>query len=71
MKKSDKKFAVTLNGTRNEVGTRSGVANFVRTALETAEVGKDVTLVVHVEAAPVTEEKKAAAPATTETPAAS
>lgn len=68
MKKSDKKFAVTVNGTRNEVGTRSGVANFVRTALENAEAGKDVTFTVHVEAAPV-EEKKAAA--TTETPAAS
>lgn len=53
MKKSDKQFSVTVNnGAPNNVGTRSGVANFVRKALENVEVGDSVTFTVNISAAP-------------------
>lgn len=63
MKKSNKKFSVVVTkdgtSTTNDVGTRSGVANFVRELLENAEGGKSITLEIKVEdvapvAAPVT-----------------
>jgi len=55
MKKSDKKFTVTIpqDGgfeSTTDVGTRSGVANFVRELLGTAEVGKTITLKINVTA---------------------
>lgn len=53
MKKSDKNFSVTINGVTTKVGTRSGVANFVRGALENAEAGTTITFGVNVEAVPV------------------
>lgn len=53
MKKSNKKFSVTVskNGASSttDVGTRSGVANFVRTLLEDAEGGKAINLTINVE----------------------
>lgn len=61
MKKSDKKFYVTENGVKNDVGTRSGVANFVRTRLATAVPGTPISLTIDVEAV---DKKEEPAPAT-------
>lgn len=57
MKKSDKKFnvTVTIDGAKNTsvVPTRSGVANMVRELLGNVEAGSSVTLEIGAEAVPV------------------
>jgi hypothetical protein len=70
MKKSNKKFSVTVSkggaSSTTDVGTRSGVANFVRQLLEDAEGGQVINLAINVEDVKAAE--ATAAEPTTEAP---